>query len=205
MTLGTGLVWSTILILVGSSIYQISIRKKWRLIGKIFAAVTLVIGIVAAGIWGYVYWQQQPYIVTELNSVELGMTPVEVTLTKGRPAIVLDENKYQHVWGFKRYEFSDIDTVVIFRGNDPTTMSASAICARHDNYSKLLGIGNYHTENDIIAKFGEPTHISINDKGTSKYISYKQWNVAYEITQNRVSEQCISSTGKMTYRHEYDG
>ncbi len=43
----------------------------------------------------------------------------------------------------------------------------------------------------------------MSSDGLSKYISYEQWNVSYEIERGDIEVLCISEDGKMTYTDEY--
>ena len=48
MTLGAGILWSTVLLILSAVIYLISVRSKWKTVGKVFG-VLFVIGAAIAG------------------------------------------------------------------------------------------------------------------------------------------------------------
>ena len=53
MTLGSGIFWSTVLVLIALSVWRLSVAHKWRTVGKL-VGMLIVIGIVVVGaIYGY--------------------------------------------------------------------------------------------------------------------------------------------------------
>ncbi len=116
MTIGDGIFWSTVLILLSAAIYQISIRKKWKLVGKM-VALLLLFGVVGgAAIWGWYSYNNRPSPVAELNGIRLGMSPVEVKLVKGPPsneqkATIDQQNKeFRLSWKFSSTQAGDEST-----------------------------------------------------------------------------------------------
>jgi len=83
MTLGEGIFWSTVLILVAFFLYQVSVKRKWKTVGKVFAILVLVGALIGGGFWGWNVYESRPRIMGELGGVRLGMSPVEVKLLKG--------------------------------------------------------------------------------------------------------------------------
>lgn len=105
MTLGTGIFSSTILIVLVFVVYQISIHKKWKLIGKLLAGLAGVCILIGLGTWFYIreiepqiqVAQLQP--VTELYNVKLGMLEVDLTLAKGLPRSI-DNSIEPELWTY---------------------------------------------------------------------------------------------------------
>jgi hypothetical protein len=85
MGIGAGILSSTVLILLAIAIYQISARKKWKTVAKVFGAFVLLLVVLGAGIWGWNAYKARPKVLTELAGLRLGMTPLEVKLAKGAP------------------------------------------------------------------------------------------------------------------------
>lgn len=85
MTLGDGILWSTVLILTAAAIYQFSVRKLWNTVGKVSTVVVLIGAVVGGGFVGWNHYKLRPHIVNEIGELRLGMTPLEVTLAKGEP------------------------------------------------------------------------------------------------------------------------
>jgi hypothetical protein len=210
MTIGDGIFWSTVLILLSAAIYQISIRKKWKLIGKTIALLFLFGAVGGATIWGWYSYNNLPSPVAELNGIRLGMSPVEVKLVKGPPSneqkatIAQQDNEFRLSWEFSSAWGGDESTAVIFYGATPDNLKVAIICGS-GGYSTVHGLGRYNNEKDIIRKLGQPTSESINSDGLSKFISFKPLKVAYELTKGQISQVCVTEAGGVGYTNEYQG
>lgn len=213
MTLGDGILWSTVLILLAAGMYQISIRKKWKLVGKVFGVVILIGAVIGGGVWGWFKYQGRPYIAEELAGIRFGMTQLEVQLAMGEPEISLPVRgsedsdpelgrRYGHFWVYGGTDGVERVLTIRFYGDAPEELGAAIVCER-DGFNKVLGIGRFNSEKTVIDKLGEPTSVSIDSEGLKKYISYEQWGVAYEIEQRKVRRYCIIESGPMTYYTEY--
>jgi hypothetical protein len=209
MTLGDGILWSTILLLLAAGVYQISIRKKWKLVGKVFGVLVLLGAVIGGGGWGVYWYMNRPAMATELNGIRLGMSLVDVSILKGEPMnsetepeLRESDGDYGMGWGFRDDGDKDTFLMVFFRGDSPQTVSVIRVC-QQGGYHKVLDISQFSTEKGVIQRLGEPSKVSIDKDGLSKYISYEQWNVAYEIEKGKVRTLCIDQSGGMTYGDEY--
>ncbi len=208
MTLGEGIFWSTVLILTAAAVCQVSIRRWWKTVGKVFGVQVLIGGIIGAGVWGWFEYQDRPYVVEELAGLRLGMTPVEVQLAKGKPIGGSDEEPFEQddefrmgwILGGNEY---DPWHAVIFFGDAPNEMELGIVC-EHDGSTSLLGIKRSMSGDGVIKKLGQPSHESIHRDGLSKTISYEKWNVSYEIKKGQVIKMCISHSGKVVYADQYE-
>jgi hypothetical protein len=172
----------------------------------------LIGALVGGGVWGWLAYQNRPYVVDTLAGIRLGMTPLEVQLVKGK-GVMLPPLEQESVGPNDRFssfslygDFSDhLDPYVLgvsFRGNDPHSMRVTQVCEKKGN-NKLLGIGHYSKEQDVIDRLDEPSRVSINAEGLRKYLSYEQWKVGFEIEQGNVIEICITESGELIYHTEY--
>src|SRR5437764_10827560 len=93
MTLGAGVVWATLLVLIALAIWRTTVNQKWNLVGKAVLSIVVVAAIIGAGFWGWNKYQNRPQLVTELAGVKLGMTRVEVTLALGEPKTKSDPGR----------------------------------------------------------------------------------------------------------------
>ena len=207
MSLGTGIFASTVLLLFAAALYQITIRQKWKTVGKVFVGVVLVGLVTAGGIWGWTIYSERPSVVTELSGVRLGMNPLEVKLAKGAPATEnqpsqQEDGEFQITWVYSLDDNAEEHTLVIFRGEKAEATSVAIVC-ESGGYSRVLGFGRFDSEKDVLEKLGPPTNESIRQNGLSKVISYKPWKVAYEIEKGLVADRCISESGKVSYTAEY--
>lgn len=208
MTLGDGILWSTVLALLAAGIYALSVRKKWKVFGKVLAVLILIGCLIGGGFWGYLEWQDRPYVVDEFESIRLGMRPVDVTILKGKPQD--DTNHAEKSEKGDYYTLSymfDVDPdadgflYVAFRGSTAEELAVRRVC-RKGGYGDLLGFGEYSRETDIVDKLGKPTSVSIRDTGLAKFINYGQWNVAYQIQEGRARVLCMT-TAPITFIDEY--
>lgn len=207
MTVGDAIFWSTVLILFAAAIYQVSIRKKWKFVGKTIGVFFIIGAVGSAAIWAYFSYKNRPSPATELNGVRLGMTPLEVKLAKGAPTIDQEatgdkqDDKFKLSWQF-RGNLGDESTVVIFYGASADTLKVSIVCSS-GGYPTLLGLGRYSGEEDITKKLGQPSAESISKDGLSKFMSFESFTVAYELSKGQVTKVCVTESGGVSYVEEY--
>jgi hypothetical protein len=207
MTLGDGILWSTVLILLAAGIYLLSIKKKWKTFGKVLGVLILIGAAIGGGIWGWMKYQDRPVIVDELNSVRIGMSRLDLKLLKGEPdndpepRPQGDSGISTLTWLYDDDEYGS-QLWVILAGSEEKGYSAFRICQK-GGYYNLLGIRENQSEQAVIDKLGEPTSTSIEASGLKKFINYEPWNVSYQIKKGKVTFLCISMLGKMTFDNEY--
>lgn len=204
MTLGTSLFWITILVLVILGIRYTTRQKKWRLVAKIVGGLAILGVILGFAVWAWGSYKDRPQPVDTLGSLSLGMSPLEVTLAAGKPDI---ESKPDEIDGSRRYLYKDysgdVEYFVRFSDvNENSDERVDLICT--SNYAHhVFGLSKYSSEKEVTKKLGEPTSQSIRKDGLAKIISYENWKVAFEIEKKSVTEVCVSSSGKVSYREEY--
>ena len=125
------------------------------------------------------------------------MSTVEVTLELGKPTEELVDEEGQNRYIYNR--FGDMQYIIIFDQND----QAALICTE-EYYHEVFGLGVYDDEEKIVKKLGQPTNVSINEAGTSKFISYSQYKVAFDITKGDVKTTCVTESGEVTFANEYN-
>lgn len=165
------------------------------------------IGVVAVlSLLGWAWYRHSNRLVvpTELDGVALGMTALDVRLAKGaaggdlKPEPAKDGD-LSMAWF---YENNDTTLIVIFAGKTEETLKVSIVC-ESGGYNRVLGLGRFSSEADVIAALGEPTDVSINKEGLSKMVSFKQWKAAFEIAKGQVNDVCVTESGSVSYREEY--
>lgn len=97
-----------------------------------------------------------------------------------------------------RWFFPDMHVVFKTSNNG---LKVSSIC-RDSGTERLIGVSPGAPESDVLAELGKPTHVSIRNDGLAKVISYRQWNVAFELEKGRVSAMCVAE-GDVRYPDEY--
>jgi len=211
MTLGDGILWSTVLILTAAAIYQFSVRKLWNTVGKVSTVVVLIGAVVGGGFVGWNHYKLRPHIVNEIGELRLGMTPLEVTLAKGEPINSDSTEPFRpsipsvHVWRmrwlYRPVGYDDALIFVAFGGETPDDLTTNIICQR-GGYFSVLNNTLRNSEKDVVDWLGEPSNVNIAKDGLSKYISYEQWQVSYEIAKGNIRQICISNI-PMTYQDEH--
>ena len=215
MTVGDGIFWSTVLILLATGVYVLSVKRQWKTFGKVLGVLTLAIAVIGGGVWGYVRWDSRPYVVEEYRDIKLGMSRVEATLIKGAPYSGLggeiseveegeseDRTLYSLSLYFDYFDNGDNYVVAVLWGTSEATLEVGRVC-RVGGYADLLGFGPYSSEEQVIEKLGTPSSVSINSDGLSKWVNYDQWNVAYNIRAGNVGARCMTDFD-MSYSDEYN-
>ena len=144
--------------------------------------------------------------------VELGSSPVDVSLSLGKPNLELnsDKNKDLDTLSGKRYimyaytrSYDSSMTIVKFLETNGK-FETSLICKTSpDGYDELLGIDGYSTEKDIMGRLGTPSSISIRADGLAKKVYFEKWKVGFDLEKNKVSMMCVAEPGLFRYPDEY--
>lgn len=212
MTLGEGILWSTISLLIAGAIYQVSIHHKWKVVSKTFAGLILIGILIGSGVWGWNAYQERPQVVDELNGISLGMRSVEVSVLKGEPSNKDShhskphkretDGEFQMLWVFRPNGDSNDMEIAVFSGEIAEKMTVYRVCQR-GGYNTLLGFGQGDLERDVRQKLGEPSFVSFNKDGLSKWLSYEKWKASFDISKGRIVSFCLSESGRMAYSEEY--
>lgn len=207
MTVGSAIFWSVVLVVLAVTAYQLSVRRKWKVVGKIFGGLVLVAVVASGGLWAWNRYENRPRVVEMLDGVRLGMSPLDVKLLKGasnNDATATPERtdgEYRLVWFFKPSDF-DPRLGVIFYGKETDRLKVAIVCET-DGYNKVLGLGRFSSEEEVTAKLGQPTETSIAKDGLAKLVSFKPYKIAFRLSKGQVSEVCISESGAVAYAEEY--
>ena len=85
MTIGEGIFWSTLIVIVFFSIVLLSKYKRWRTFIKVLTILAALGAAIGAGVWFHNKYVNRPQIMSSLNGIRLGMSEVNVTLQAGKP------------------------------------------------------------------------------------------------------------------------
>jgi len=202
MSIGAGLLWSTIIALIAIAIWRTTVNKKWKTVGKVVGGIALLGVIVGVAIWGWLKYQDRPQVVTQLAGIAIGMSKAEVTLALGKPTrdtIGFTDGKLGPMRLAYVDEYNKDKMTLIYFDYDDNAVER--ICEL-DGYESLLGFSKYSDEQDIIEKLGAPGDVSIHKEGLRKIISYPQWKAAYIIEKGDVRGVCTSKSGIVKYEDE---
>ena len=91
MSLGEGIFYSTVLLVIAGLFYFISINSKWKIVAKTARGLVLLGLVIGVGFWAYHLYGNRSFpkeeiiAVTEYMGIKLGAPRVEVTLAHGVP------------------------------------------------------------------------------------------------------------------------
>ena len=175
---------------------------------KVLGAISLIGALFVGGLLGWNKWQDRRQPVTEFKGIELGMRPGDVSLVVGEPRSKTPKGveyrdevgTYSQTWIYFPIEDERM-FFVIFWGESEDRITVGRVC-QPLGFSSLLGFNRYSREQDIIDELGEPSSVSIHSNGLTKFINFREWNVAYQITKGEVGSRCIA-TEDVKYAEEY--
>lgn len=205
MTQGESIVWVSILVLGALGVRQINQKKKWGLVVKMMGGLVLLGILVGVGMWTWALYRERPRPMNELGELSLGMSPLDVSLTLGKPSREVPPGETD---GSRRlfYEgLGGVDYFVKFSDVDNGSIEQVEIICTNNYLFEIFGLGKYDSEKDVIKKIGPPTTQSIRIDGLAKIISYKEWNVAFEIQKGDIMGVCVTSNGEVSYLLEHEG
>lgn len=193
--------------------YGSYVKKVLKVIAKL-AALIIVLGImVGVTIWSWHKYQERPQITTSLFEVSLGATPLEVKLKLGKPDLELqideslesDPEKWGVAYAYNESSYiKSIKKYLRFLDQNGE-QELSIICNIDPSYSEtLLGVDKGSTEEKLLKRFGEPTHVSIRHDGLAKSLSFEQFKVGYVLEKGVVTSWCVTKSGRLTYNEEYE-
>lgn len=179
-------------------------KKNWKDWVKLFFKgvwILIAIGIAWSILASAYYWyQNQPREVNEIAGIQLGMKPVEVTLSKGKPdgEIVGHNNRLRYLY----VDYSKNPELFIKFADSSGNGGVISVCS-FEYYDEVFGLGKYDSLEKVTNKLGKPTGTSISSDGTQQMITYDQYNVAFMLTENDVVQTCVTSEEKMRFVEEY--
>ena len=168
MSIGAGLLWSTIIALIAIAIWRTTVNKKWKTVGKVVGGIALLGVIVGVAIWGWLKYQDRPQVVTQLAGIAIGMSKAEVTLALGKPTrdtIGFTDGKLGPMRLAYVDEYNKDKMTLIYFDYDDNAVER--ICEL-DGYESLLGFSKYSDEQDIIEK-GDVRGVCTSKSGIVKY------------------------------------
>lgn len=188
---------TVITLVVTYGFYRIIKMNNLGLVSRSIIGFLLLCVSLGALFFGYQKHTDRPQVVYELGGINLGMSPLDVTLKLGKPNKEKEEN------GKLRYTYSEASTnySIIFEKQQAKYV-VKMICSS-DLDNELFGLSINDQEEKVINKLGEPDNISINDSGLEKFISYDEWRVSFGFEKELVNRICITETGGVKYNKEY--
>jgi len=204
MTLGTGIFLSTILVSIIVLFGMTKDRWNWkRIIIRSVGGLLLFTAITAGGFWAVITYNERPVVATELEGIKLTHTKDDVIFLKGAPDKRLDKEN-DNIWTYKtskKYSSDESHTVVV-KFEDDSVSEVYYLSGCILGCTRLSDIGVGRSYERVVEKFGEPTHTSTHKNKLSKVVSYKKYNVFFELEKNQVTTYGIFKGNRIFYVDE---
>ncbi len=168
---------------------------------RIALLLVLICIVLASSVASYEWYRNLPREVDRLDSIALGMKPVEVTLEKGKPetdSVGTDSNR-RFVY---KNSYDSNETLVRFA--DQTGEAGVITICSSGTYQYVLGISKYDSLEKVIDKLGTSFEKSIDDEGVRQAITYPQYNAAFIIRKGEVEIVCVTSQKRLAFTSEYE-
>ncbi|CAN0459617.1 unnamed protein product, partial [Discosporangium mesarthrocarpum] len=197
MTIGDGIFYSTVLLVVAGAIYFVSTKGRWKLFAKVVGSLIVIASLAAGGIWIYFNRPSPPdelLPVSRYMGVDLGSKRVDVTLAKGEPEDETDILTNPDT-NRKRNGLRYGAVFVELMGADIPDTVTSVCTTQPDLYGddhELFGINHYTQTDTVLERLGPPTSESINSEGTIKAINYKNLNFTVLVSAGEVNMICTT-------------
>lgn len=210
MTVGEGIFYSTVLLVIAGFFYFISINSKWKIVAKIIGGLVLLGLVIGGGFWAYDSYEnrllpkEELIAVTGYMGIELGAPRVEVTLAHGLP-----ESESENTRNDVRSIILNYDGFAVWLTSlEPEVIPNTVyrVCTlRNQLYStdhEILGINHSSSEETVRDQFGLTSSESISKDGTERLLNYKDLNITFQLTAREVSLICMS-VSEMSFVEEY--
>jgi len=206
VSVGAGIIWSTLIVLLAVAIWRTTVNKKWKAVGKVLAVIIGLGVLIGTAWWGWEEYQNRPQVVESLGGVSVGMTDVEVTLALGKPGEDSGPRTSEKVGQWKVFVYTkehDDDYYLLVRFDGVNGVFTVDMICEEKGYSSLLGFSRYSSEQALVDKLGQPEKVSITASGLEKMISYPKWKAVFRIEKGEVTGVCTSKDGTVEFAEEY--
>ena len=166
-----------------------------RVVGNLLRwiiGLPLLIGLAAWGASSIDSWMSdRPRHISELEGIDIGMTPTEVTLVKGAPStdgpMKADDNSWKQAMVFD-------DLLVLFKGSSEEALRVSRVCLTAPRaYQEVIGVGGADSEKDVVRHLGQPDSEKIDADGLGKQSYFDQYNLMLRFEKAQVSGICVGT------------
>lgn len=188
MSIGAGILYSTIAILLFAAFWLITSRRGWKTVGKVTAFVVGLILIVTIGFWGWDGYSKRAVRLDALDGVRVGMTRGDVQVEKGEPgqtSEVSDDNLLALTYT-KSYSSERLMV-----GIDGSEIHSKVFRVCQFGGLRLFGLDDYSTEADVRKKFGTPDEEALADSGLSKRLTFEKYNLWTTIEAGKLAGVCV--------------
>lgn len=201
MEIGSGVFLSAIFL--GTVWLYVATKDRWNWKKILLWPLAIVLGlsvIGAAGIYINDWVQDRPKKELGFWGIQLGASIADVKFTKGEPSRVKDVDIWQYPHGTPERE--DGVFVVIFK--DGKVRFVFHISNKNSSNPSIQGISSYSNTEDLVERFGQPSHVSRSKDELLQWHSFERFNVAFMLERGQVIALGVydSSTGPIKFSDE---
>ena len=192
MTLGDGILASTVLVLLSIAVWQLAGRLKFLFTLRNIAVAVGLSCLATLVFTGWQRYEQRPKKPDDVRNITLDMTLADVGVELGKPADtkISRDNKYiTHLWN---YESEDLSFFVAYDSNNKKVV---AMCEQSPRLHTPFGYKL--TQKEIIETLGEYASASYTKDQLKKRINFPSFNVAFYVEGGVIIAYCVSEAAKI--------
>lgn len=195
MQLGTGIFLSALLFVILGFYVATKDRLNWKKIimwsGKIMSGLALI-----GALFFYIYFEYniKPKKMTELWSISLNDSSVDVKFKKGEP----DYRIGIDLWKYESCKNEDCDYYYVKFKNDKT-VSIFYYGLMH-NAPIIQGVNNYDTYEQLESKLGNPSCISRSEDELRRAYSFEKFNITIHLEKGVIYGLGIYDSDNSSYK-----
>jgi apolipoprotein N-acyltransferase len=192
MTLGDGILASTVLVLLSIAIWQIAGSLKFLFTLRNIAVAVGLSCLAMLGFMGWQRYEQRPKKPDEVRNITLGMTQADVLVELGKPSDQKIKNNEKYITDLWNYESENLSFIVAY---DSGNKKAVVMCEQSPRLQTPFGYKM--TQKDITEKLGEYASASYTKDQLKKRINFPSFNVAFYVEGGVIIAYCVSEAAKI--------
>ena len=183
MELGTAVFLSAVLLALVGLYAATKDRWNWKkvLLWPLAVLVGLAI-LTGSGVYLYSLIEARPGLQTEFWGIPVSSTEADVKFLKGEPTSSKDR-----VWVYKTDRSYGEPYYYIVQFAKTGKVRYVMYYGPSLEAPRLQGISGYSDQEEIVQKFGPPTHVSSSKDGLRRVLSYAAYNLAFSLEKNQVT------------------
>jgi hypothetical protein len=186
MSLGTSVFMSAVLLSIVVLFIATKDRWNWKKLASWLFGVAVAVPLVAVlGLYAYSYIAELPKAQLFFWDIPLGATESDVKFFKGAPTEIPDKDHW--VYKEEKNRSSDDKLQYLVEFKEGKVRSVLVFTSSHFLYApELQGIRHGASQQQVIEKFGSPSHVSISEDDLTRILSFEQFNLVFFLRENRV-------------------
>src|SRR5262249_54979798 len=184
MSVGLGIFLSSLFL--GIIILFVGTKDRWNW-KKIVLWPFVALVVVAMGIWIYNKIESSARVQTTFWDIPLGATKGDVKFLKGTPN---DLSEGEDSWAYITYDSTGSLWEYVYRvqfRNGRVWIVSYDANSRMSFGQGIQGLDLGDTMENVVQKFGTPSHISSSEDELSRVVSFDNYQVFFSLAQNKVT------------------